>query len=64
MKHLWKAVDVIQFIVFFSYWKVNISFYAILLIEYAKNLAFFEFLQEIIGKKLNNFGCDVKCDTT
>ena len=57
LKHLWKAINVIQFIVFFLVWQVNITFYGVIFLEYLKNLAFFEFLKELISEQLNTFEC-------
>ena len=49
MKHLWNAISVIQFIIFFVLWQVNTTVQVYILLTYLKNLAYFEFLKKMLN---------------
>ena len=44
LKYLWNMVNLLQFLVFFQYWKINVHPSAQLIITQIRKLALFEFL--------------------
>ena len=48
LKHMWKVINVLQFVVFFLIWQINVPSEASIFIEQVRNLAFFEFVTDWI----------------
>ena len=46
LKHMWKVINVLQFVVFFLLWQINVPQNASDFIDQVRNLAFFEFLTD------------------
>ena len=44
LKYLWNMVNLLQFLVFFQYWQINIHPSAQLIIDQIRKLALFEFI--------------------
>ena len=53
LKHMWKVINVLQFVVYFLVWKINVDPLAKEFIGQVKNLAFFEFLTDQIFDWIN-----------
>ena len=48
LKHMWKVINVLQFVVYYPLWQITIPLMAeITLVEF-KKLAYFEFLKELV----------------
>ena len=48
LKHMWKVINVLQFVVFYLMWQINVPPNASIFIEQVRNLAFFEFVTDWI----------------
>ena len=59
IKHMWNAINVLQFIVYYPDWQIIIPPMAGSFLVVLKNLAFFIFIQDIAKSALNEFeeGC-------
>ena len=49
LKYLWNQIYIVQFIVFFLNWKINIPARAMVLLEILKDLVFFEFVKDMLA---------------
>ena len=58
MKYLWNQIYIIQFIVYFLVWKINIPAKVMLLLQYLKNMVFFEFVKQIISEFTDRLECE------
>ena len=62
---MWKVVNVLQFVVYFLIWQVNVPPNANIFIKQVKNLAFFEFLTDwiftLLDEKFKDCSDTEKC---
>ena len=54
LKYMWKIANMLQFVIFFIHWQINISPEAEVIIKQMKKLALFEFIdRETVAALLN-----------
>ena len=58
LKYLWNQIYIVQFIVFFIKWNINIPAKVLMLLEILKDLVFFEFVKKAISKIASDPACE------
>ena len=58
LKYLWNQIYIVQFIIFFLTWKVNIPLKVMSFLEKLKYLVFFEFIKEFYSGISSEAACD------